>query len=109
MTDAQSWALIVGALVPFVTAIIIRRGWSQPLQAGANFVVAAIAAAGTQYFAGNFDPTTHAHGYISVFLLVLVTSIASYHGFLKPTKVATSLEAVTGGDPVDLTPADPMR
>jgi hypothetical protein len=97
-TDVQLWASIVGFLVPIVTAVIIRRGWSQPVQAVANFIVAAIAAAGTQYFEGNLD-TSNVDGFVRTLMVVFVASIASYYGFMKPTGVAPKVEAATGGDP----------
>lgn len=97
--DVQMWSLIVGFLLPIVTAAIIRRGWASGAQAFANFVVVVIGAAGTVYFEGNLD-TSNLDGLIHSLLIVFVASIASYHGLLKPIGVAPRIEAATGGDTV---------
>jgi hypothetical protein len=89
------WNLIVGFFVPIVTAVVIRQAWQPGLKAIANFVIAAIAAFGVVYFKGDLD-TSNKNAIISSVLLVVVTSIASYHGFLRPTQVAPSIERATG-------------
>lgn len=98
--NIELWAAVVGFLLPIVTAIIVRQGWSSGMQAVANFVVVAIAALGTQYFQGNLDGS-NLDGLIHTFLIVFVASIASYKGLLKPLGVAPRIEAVTGGDSVE--------
>ena len=89
------WNLIVGFVVPIVTAVVIRQAWQPGLKAIANFVIAAVAALGVVYFKGDRD-TSNKNAIISSVLLVVVTSIASYHGFLRPTQVAPSVERATG-------------
>jgi len=96
MTDAQMWSLIVGFLIPPFLAIIQQPGWSDPLRAVVAFVVAIIVALGTVYFAGNLE-FDHEKGWISAILLVLVTAVATYKGFWKPTGVAPKIEAATSG------------
>lgn len=105
-SDVQLWASIVGFLVPLATAVIIQRGWSPALQSVANFVVAAVAAAGTQYFEGNLDGS-NLDGFIRTLMIVFVASIASYHGFFRPTNIAPKIEAATGGDPAPAAPSAP--
>jgi hypothetical protein len=105
-TNVQLWASVVGFLVPIATAVIIQRGWSAAVQSVANFVVSAIAAAGTQYFEGNLA-TGHLDNLIRTFLIVFVASIASYHGFFRPTNIAPKIEAATGGDPAPAAPSAP--
>lgn len=97
-SNLQLWASVVGFLVPIVTAIIIRQGWSAAAQSVANFFVAAVAAVGTQYFEGNLA-SGNLDGLVRTFLIVFVASIASYHGFMRPTNIAPKIEALTGGDP----------
>lgn len=99
-SDLAMWTLIVGFLVPIVTAVVIRAGWSSGLRSFANFVIAAIASLGTVYFKGDLD-TSNRSTIISSFLLVFVTSIAAYHGFWGQNGVAPSVEAATGGRPAD--------
>ncbi len=94
-SNLVEWNLIVGFLVPIVTAVIIRQAWAPGLKAIANFVVATIAALGVVYFKGDLD-TSNKNAIISSILLVAVTSIASYHGLLRPTQVAPSVEKATG-------------
>lgn len=94
-SNLAMWSLIVGFFVPIVTAIVIRQGWAPGLKSIANFVIATVAALGTVYFKGNLD-TSNKNVIISSVLLVVVTSIASYHGLLRPTAVAPSIEKATG-------------
>lgn len=105
-SNIQLWASVVGFLVPIATAIIVQRGWSAAVQSVANFVVSAIAAAGTQYFEGNLDGS-NIDGFIRTFLVVFVASIASYHGFFRPTNIAPRIEAATGGEPAPPAPSAP--
>jgi VIT1/CCC1 family predicted Fe2+/Mn2+ transporter len=85
------WSLIVGFFLPIVIAFIIQTGWSQRLQAVAAFAVAAVAAAGTVYFQGELTGKR----FIEAGLLILVTAIATYKGFWKPTGIAPGIETKT--------------
>jgi hypothetical protein len=94
-SNLAMWSLVVGFFVPIVTAVVIRQAWAPGLKAIANFVIAAVAALGVVYFKGDLD-TSNKNAIVSSILLVLVTSIASYHGLLRPTLVAPSIEKATG-------------
>jgi hypothetical protein len=85
------WALIVGFFLPIVIAFLVQSGWSQRLQAVAAFVVCAVAAAGTAYFQGDLT----GRRFVEAGLVILVTTIATYKGFWKPTGVAPGIEGKT--------------
>jgi hypothetical protein len=105
-SDVQLWAAVVGFLLPIATAVVIRQGWSSAVQSVANFVLAAIAAAGTQYFEGNLTGDNW-RAYVHTLLIVFVASIASYHGFFRPTNIGPKIEAATGGEPAPAAPNAP--
>jgi hypothetical protein len=91
-SDVVMWSLVVGFVTPLVTAIIVQSHWSSGAKAILNFVVAGIGACGVQYFEGNLDWN---HNLVSTILFVAVTSIAAYHGLLRPTAVAPAVETAT--------------
>lgn len=91
-SDLAMWSLIVGFLTPIVTSLFIQSSWTSGAKAVVNFIVAAIAGIGTVYFEGNVDFN---HVTVSTVLFCIVTSIASYHGLLRPTGVAPAVEAKT--------------
>ena len=94
-SNLAMWSLVVGFFVPIVTAVVVRQAWAPGLKAIANFVIAAVAALGVVYFKGDLD-TSNKNAIVSSVLLVVVTSIAAYHGLLRPTQVAPSIEKATG-------------
>ena len=91
MSNLEMWALIVGFFLPIVIAFLVQSGWSQRLQAVAAFVVCAVAAAGTAYFQGDLT----GRRFVEAGLVILVTTIATYKGFWKPTGVAPGIEEKT--------------
>lgn len=95
VNNLAQWSLIVGFFLPIVTAIIVRQAWSPALKSVANFVFSIVAAAGTVYFQGNLA-TNNLDALVSSTLIVLVASIAVYHGLMKPTRVAPNIEQATG-------------
>jgi len=98
MSDLDMWTLVVGFVLPLVLSVIIQTGWSPRLQAILAFVVAAIVAAVTLYLKNDLT----GRSWVSATLVILVTAIATYHGFWKPTNVANSIESRTnigGGAP----------
>lgn len=93
----EMWALIVGFALPPALALVMQTGWGEQLQAVVAFIACAVAGAGTAYFQGEFT----GRRFVEAGLVILVTTIATYKGFWKPTKVAPAIEAKTtldGGD-----------
>ncbi len=88
------WSLIVGFLLPPVLAILMQSKWPTQFQAIVAFVACAVAGAGTAYFQGDLT----GRRFLEAGLVVLVASIATYHGFWKPTKVAPAIESRTSLD-----------
>ena len=91
MSNLEMWALIVGFLLPPALTIIIQTGWSEQVQAIVAFLACALAGAGTAYFQGDLT----GERFVEAGLVVLVTTIATYKGFWKPTKVSPTIEAAT--------------
>lgn len=98
MSNLEMWTLIVGFVTPLIVSVINQPSWSPMLKSAIAFVVAAVLGAVTAYFKGNFDGQT----VLSSILLVIVTAIATYQGFWKPTTIAPRLEHVTSGQHYDL-------
>lgn len=91
MSNLEMWALVVGFFLPVVIAFLVQTGWSERLQSVAAFVVCAVAAAGTAYFQGDLT----GRRFVEAGLVILVTTIATYKGFWKPTGVAPGIETKT--------------
>jgi len=91
VSNLEMWALIVGFLLPPALSIIIQTGWSEQVQAIVAFLACALAGAGTAYFQGDLT----GERFVEAGLVVLVTTIATYKGFWKPTKVSPTIEAAT--------------
>ena len=91
MTNFQMWSLIVGFVLPPVLAVIQQSGWSDRLRAVVAFLACAVAGAGVAYFQGDLT----AKRFVEAGLVVLVTAIATYRNFWKPTGVAPAIETKT--------------
>lgn len=94
MSNLEMWSLIVGFLLPPVLALLMQSKWPTQLQAVVAFAACAVAGAGTAYFQGDLT----GRRFVEAGLVVLVASIATYHGFWKPTKVAPAIEEKTSLD-----------
>lgn len=94
MSNLEMWALIVGFALPPVLSLLMQSGWSEQLQALVAFAACAVAGAGTAYFQGDFT----GRRFVEAGLVVLVTTIATYKGFWKPTKISPAIETATTVD-----------
>lgn len=94
MSNLEMWSLVVGFLLPPALAIVMQTKWPTQFQAIVAFVACAIAGAGVAYFQGDLTGKR----WVEAALTVLVASIATYHGFWKPTKVAPAIEEKTSLD-----------
>lgn len=95
MSNLEMWALIVGFLLPPLLAIVMQTRWSAQVQSVVAFIACVVAGAGTAYFQGDFTGKR----FVEAGLVVLVTTIATYKGFWKPTGVAPTIETGTNLQP----------
>lgn len=94
MSNLEMWSLVIGFGLPPVLAIVMQSKWPEQFQAIVAFVACAVAGAGVAYFQGDLT----GRRWVESGLVVLVTTIATYKGFWKPTKVAPAVEARTNLD-----------
>ena len=105
LQSKQTWALLIGALVPLATYVLNHVGpWvSEPVKAGVTVV--ASAAAGAAYTA----LSTNSFGWNSATLQMILTAVVSAlgaHQFLwKPSGISTKLGGGSNASPA--TPPDP--
>ena len=91
MSNFEMWSLIVGFALPPALSLVMQTGWNKRLQAVVAFVACAVAGAGVAYFQGDLTGKR----FVEAGLVVLVASIATYHGFWKPTDIAPTIEKKT--------------
>lgn len=51
----QLWGLLVSAIVPFVTGLLVRRSWARWLKALIAFVLSAVVGVATVYLSGEWS------------------------------------------------------
>ena len=90
--DSALWSALVGAWLPVIIATINRYQWRSQTKGIMTFVVSAIAALGTSYFAGELA----GEDYIVNVMIVLSAATVSYQTFWKPSQIAPSIERATG-------------
>lgn len=96
MTDLQMWELIVGFLsATLVLPMIQQPQWTTRTRAAVTFVYAVVVGLVTAYLTGAFAGVHDFRTGVSSVLLMLVTAIASYRGFAKPTGLAPAIERAT--------------
>lgn len=91
MTDLQMWSLVAGFFLPPVQALIQQQHFSETLRAIINFAACALVGAGVAYFNNDL----HGRTWVEAALIVLVSSIATYHGTWKPSGIAPVIESGT--------------
>ena len=101
MTDYQMWILVAGFLSPPVLAVIQQTKWDKKLKSVVTFLWAVILGGIGSYLHGDVNGKT----WVSTTLIILVTAIATYHGFWKPTNVADSIESRTN---IGSSPSSPV-
>lgn len=90
MSNLEMWSLIVGFLLPPALAIVQQSKWPDSVRAIVAFIACAVAGAVTAYLQGDLN----LERWVESALVVLVTAIATYKGFWKPT-VAPAIESAT--------------
>lgn len=91
MTEFEMWSLIVGFLLPPVLSVVVQTGWSDRLKAVVAFAACAVAGAGVAYFQGELTGKR----FVEAGLVVLVTALATYRNFWRPTGVSPAIETKT--------------
>lgn len=91
MTNFEMWNLIVGFVLPPALSIVIQSAWSERLKAIVAFVACAVAGAGVAYFQGELT----GQRFVEAGLVVLVTAVATYRNFWKPTGISPAIESRT--------------
>lgn len=124
MSNTQMLAALVAAFIPFVLAMILRKHWSESTKSSIAFFVCVIAGLATCYVTGQLT-TDDADQITSSILIVLVTALALYHGFWKPSGIASAVNITAPTmpfrlvrttpptdadttDPASATPAEPQ-
>lgn len=96
MNDLQMWELIVGFLsATLVLPLIQQPHWTARTRASVTFVYAIVVGLVTAYLTGAFAGVHDFRTGVSAVLLMLITAIASYRGFAKPTGIAPAIERAT--------------
>jgi len=91
VTDFEMYSLLVGFFLPPVLAIVQQSSWSDRLRAVVAFAACLLAGAGVAYFQGDLTGKR----FITGALVVMVTGLATYRNFWKPTGVAPAIETKT--------------
>jgi hypothetical protein len=90
--DTASWGLILGVVLPLLTALVVQPTWSKPLRAAVGLVAAVLGGVLTCLANGTIgDGQT----LLSTVAIVLVAAQATYQGFYKPSGIGPALEAAT--------------
>lgn len=100
MSDLQMWELIVGFIsATFVLPVIQQPKWNQRGRSVITFAYCTAAGLITAWLNGAFDGVQDIRTGVSSVLFMLVTAVASYKGFAKPSGVAPAIEAATSPPP----------
>lgn len=99
-SDLLMWNLIVGFIsATFVLPVIQQPTWSTSRRAVVTFVYSVIVGIGVAFFTDAFGHLNDARAAITSILVTLISAIAVYRGFAKPTGVAGAIEAATSPAP----------
>jgi hypothetical protein len=93
MSDVQMWELLAGFIsATFLLPLIQQPRWSNGVRALITFAWSVAAGLGTAYFSGGFAGTHDLRTGVTAVLTVLISAIATYHGFAKPIGIAPTIE-----------------
>lgn len=99
MDHLAMWNMIVGFVsATFILPIVQQPRWSSRVRALVTFVYSIIVGAVTAYLDGSFS-LAEPRAVATSIMTVLVTAIAVYNGFAKPTGIAPAVEAATSPTP----------
>lgn len=97
MTDLAMWTLLVGTLLPPVIAVVQQPQWSSRVRSLVSVATCLVAGGGTAWLGGALSGTS----LVTTVLTVLVTALATYTGFWKPSGIAAAVEGVTSSKPTE--------
>ena len=92
MNNLQMWSLLVGFLLPLVTAVVQQPKWSSAVRASVGALMAIVFGLATSYFDGSLGDASNTIGAV---LVVGLASLTFYKQFWTPTKIAPNIEAAT--------------
>lgn len=93
MTDLAMWTLIVGTLLPPLIAAVQQPTWSSRTRSIVTVGTCLVAGFGTAWLGDALRGVS----LVTTVLTVLVTALATYQGFWKPTGIAPTVESLTSG------------
>lgn len=91
MENKDLMALVVGAVLPPLIAVITQMGWTARVKSVVALLVCALAGAGTAYYDGTLSVVDVGRS----IMLVIISTQTFYRAFWKPTGIARMVEAVT--------------
>lgn len=86
--ELMLWNGLVGFFLPLLIAVVVKMTWPGSVKAITAFVISLIAAAGTTYFQGQFDPTNLTLSFLIIFSL----AVTIYKMFWKELGIAPAIE-----------------
>lgn len=96
LSDVAMWEMVVGFLsATFVLPLIQQPRWAERARALVTFLWSILSGLGTIYLTDGFRDVDTVREVATSILLVLVSAIASYYGFAKPTGIAPAIERAT--------------
>jgi hypothetical protein len=111
LSDTTTWGLVVGVVLPWLTAVVQQPRWTVTQRKVVAIVIAVIGGLLTALANGTLD---EGRTVLSTFAALLVASQATYRGLWKGT-VATAIEYATSpktqqqtGPQGAVTPSDPL-
>ena len=93
MSDLEMWALLVGALLPPLVAVVQQPQWPSWFRAAVGIVASIVAGGVTTYL--TLEDAMWDQGMVHAILLVAVAAWASYRNFWTPTRVTPTIESKT--------------
>lgn len=88
-STVQIVSVLVGTLIPILTALVTRWNASPGVKAVTNLVLSAIAGFGAEFIkADNAGQEFYWQGALLTTIVTFVVSVATYYGLWKPTNVA---------------------
>jgi len=92
MSNLEMWSMIIGFIsANFVLPIIQQPNWTTRVRAIVTFLYSILVSLGYVFFSGQLD----LRNWVGSLLFVLVSAIATYYGFSRPTQLAPKLEEAT--------------
>lgn len=96
MSELQMWELIAGFIsATFVLPVLQQPKFNARGRAIITFGYCILVGLGIAYLTGSFDGVHDIRTGVSAVLFMLVSAVASYKGFAKPTGLAPAIETAT--------------